>query len=258
MRNIIAIMKREVRSFFVSPIAYFVITGFVLIAGYFFFTLLGIFNNYLLQIRAMPFSAQQLPNLNEFVVQGLLQTMVVVLVFLVPLLTMRIFAEEKHRGTFELLVTSPVSVREIVLGKFFGVSVIIVLMLALIALFPALLVIFGEPAPEVGPIFSGFLGLFLCSLAFVSIGMAVSCFTENQVVAGITSMVTLLLLYVIQAAAQSAGGSIETILSYLSPIVQLKDLLQGVISLKSIIYFSSLVVVGLFFSQRALEAYRWR
>jgi ABC-2 type transport system permease protein len=258
MRNVISIMKREVRSFFVSPIAYFIITGFVLLSGYFFFAYLGTFNTYLLQIQAMPFSDRALPNLNEFVVQGLLQTMIVVLVFLVPLLTMRIFAEEKHSGTFELLVTSPLSVSEMVIGKFLGVGAVIFIMIALLAVFPALLIIFGDPAPEIGPILSGLLGVLLCALAFTSIGMAVSCFTENQVVAGVSSMVTLLLLYVIQAAAQSAGGTFETVLNYLSPIMQLRDLLQGVISLKSIIYFLSLITLGLFLSQRALEAQRWR
>ena len=116
MRNILAICKRELLSFFVSPIAYFVITGFTLLVGYFFFNLFSIFLQQYqmapyLQMRGMP-----LPNLNQVIVEGLYQTMIVILVFLVPLLTMRIVAEDKRRGTFELLLTSPVSVSEIVPG----------------------------------------------------------------------------------------------------------------------------------------------
>lgn len=258
MRNIIAIAKREILSFFVSPVAYFVITGFLLLSGYFFYNLLAIFNLYLQQSRMMQYGGGEGPNLNQYVVESLFGTLVVILVFLVPLLTMRIIAEEKKRGTFELLVTSPVSVTQIVLGKFLGVGFVITIMMVLGSCFPFLLIIFGKPGPEVPPIFSGLLGLVLCGLAFSSIGMAVSCFTENQIVAGITSMVTLLLLYVIQAPAESFGGNVAEVLNYMSPIAQLKDLLRGVISLESVVYFASVIFLGLFLSQRALEAYRWR
>ena len=262
MRNIISIAKREILSFFVSPVAYFVITGFLLLSGYFFYNLLAIFNIYLARSRAFSgmggMGAQEGPNLNEHVVQGLYQTMIVVLVFLVPLLTMRIIAEEKKRGTFELLVTSPISIKDIVWGKFLGVSFIIVLMMLTVGFFPMLLVIFGNPAPEIPPMLSGLLGLILCGLSFASIGMAVSCFTENQVVAGISSMVTLLLLYVIQAPAESIGGVGASILNYISPTMQLRDILKGVITLESLVYFATVIFLGLFLSQRALDAYRYR
>jgi ABC-2 type transport system permease protein len=199
---------------------------------------------------------KELPNLNQTVIEGVYQTMVVILVFLIPLLTMRTIAEEKKKGTFELLITSPVSVSQIVLGKFLSIAIVLILMLSVNLIFPALLVKYGNP--EILPILSGFLGLVLCSLGFASIGMAVSSFTENQVVAGVISMVTLLLLYVIQAPAESLGGNAAEVFRYLSPVDQLQDLLRGIITLKSITYFVSLTVIGLFLSQRALEAYRWR
>jgi ABC-2 type transport system permease protein len=198
----------------------------------------------------------ELPNLNQMVVEGLLQTMVVILVFLVPLLTMRIVAEEKRRGTFELLITSPVSVLELVLGKFLSLAVVIVVMLAISFVFPLLLMVYGNP--EIPPIISGFFGVVLCALGFASIGMAVSSFTENQIVAGVSSMVVLLLLYVIQAPAESLGGTSAEVLRYLSPIDQVQQFLRGVISLKSLAYFFSLILSGIFLSQRALEAHRWR
>ncbi len=258
MRNIIAIGRREILSFFVSPVAYFVITGFTLLAGYFFFNLLGIFNILVQRYNSMPamYRGEGSPNLNQWVIEGYYQTLVVILVFLIPLLTMRIIAEEKKRGTFELLVTSPVSVMEIVLGKFMGVAFVVLVMMAAVLIFPLLLCIYGNP--EFKPILSGILALTLCSLAFASIGMAVSSFSENQIVAGISSMVTLLLLYVIHSPAESMEGSMKEVLLSLSPVMQIKDMLAGVISLQSLVYFFCLTFLGLFLSQRALESYRWR
>jgi ABC-2 type transport system permease protein len=256
MRTIWAICKRELLAFFVSPIAYFVITGFTLLVGFFFFNHLSYFAQLVEMSAMISLRGRELPNLNQTVIEGVYQTMVVILVFLIPLLTMRTIAEEKKKGTFELLITSPVSVSQIVLGKFFSIAIVLIIMLSVNLIFPALLITYGDP--EILPIVSGFLGLVLCSLGFASIGMAVSSFTENQVVAGVISMVTLLLLYVIQAPAESLGGTAAEVVRYLSPVDQLQDLLRGIITLKSITYFVSLIVVGLFLSQRALEAYRWR
>jgi|DEB19_MinimDraft_3_1074340.scaffolds.fasta_scaffold87676_1 ABC-2 type transport system permease protein len=256
MRNILAICKRELLSFFVSPIAYFVITGFMLLVGFFFFNYLAFFARMYEMSQVMAFRGGQIPNLNQTVIEGLYQTMLVILVFLIPLLTMRIVAEEKRRGTFELLITSPVTVSEIVLGKFLSLAVIVVVMLSLSGIFPLLLVVYGSP--EIPPMVSGFVGVVLCALGFASVGMAVSSFTENQIVAGVSSMVTLLLLYVIQAPAESLGGVAAEVLRYLSPIEQVQNLLRGVISLQSVAYFVSFITLGLFLSQRALEAHRWR
>jgi len=257
MRNVLAICKRELLSFFVSPIAYFVVTGFTLVMGFFFFNYLAFFARMYEMSQMMAFrGGGQVPNLNQTVIESLFQTMLVVLVFLVPLLTMRTIAEEKRRGTFELLITSPLSVSAIVLGKFLSLAIIILLMLGISFIFPLLLIVYGSP--EVPPILSGFVGVLLCTLGFASIGMAVSSFTENQIVAGVSSMVTLLLLYVIQAPAESLGGTAAEVLRYLSPIEQVQQFVRGVISLQSVTYFVSLILFGLFVSQRALEAHRWR
>ena len=258
MRSMWAVCKRELLAFFVSPIAYFVITGFVLLAGYFFFVYLLTFLNVVKMYQMMPYRGGLAPNLNQYVVEGFFQTMVVILVFLVPLLTMRLIAEDKRRGTFELLITSPLSIGELVLGKFMALAIVLTIMLSLILFFPMLLVIYGDPGPEVGPMLSGWLGILLCSFSFAAVGMACSSFTENQIVAGVSSMVVLLLLYVVQAPAESLDGISAEILKYISPIEHLQDLLKGVISLKSVVYFLSLTALGVFLSQRALEAHRWR
>lgn len=252
----IAICRRELLSFFVSPIAYFVITGFTLLVGFFFFNYLAWFARMFEMSQMMAFRGGQVPNLNQTVIEGFYQTMLLILVFLVPLLTMRTVAEEKRRGTFELLITSPVSITQIVLGKFLSLVVILSIMLGIAFVFPLLLINYGNP--EVAPILSGFVGILLCTLGFASIGMAASSFTENQIVAGVSSMVTLLLLYVIQAPAESVGGLTADILKHISPLEQVQDMVKGIVSFQSLVYFASLILIGLFVSQRALEAHRWR
>jgi ABC-2 type transport system permease protein len=254
-----SICKRELLSFFVSPVAYLVLTGFFLLAGYFFFNMLGYFNLAIeryAQMAQLMGGQQPAPNLNQWVVEGYYQTLLVVLVFLVPFLTMRLIAEEKKKGTFELLVTSPLSVFDIVIGKFLGVSIFLLVMILAAFMFPLLLIVFGNP--EVAPIISGILGVTLCSLAFASIGIAVSALTENQIIAGVSGMVILLLFYVIHSPADSLGGVTGEVLRYISPVLQVQDLLKGVVSLKAIVYFMSVIIFGLFLTQRALEAQRWR
>ena len=257
MKKIWYICRRELLSYFTSPIAYFVLTGFIFVGGYFYLNLLGYFNLIVSRYAAMPFyQGAGAPSLNQWVVEGFYHTLIVILVFLTPLLTMRLLADEKRKGTFELLITSPLSVTDIVLGKFLGVAVITTIMVLASAIFPMLLVFFSDP--ETPPIISGALGVLLCALSFASIGMAASAFTENQIVAGVSAMVTLLLLYVIHSPADSIGGTLGDVLRYLSPVMQVQDMIRGVISVKSIIYFCSLIFFGLFLTQRAIEANRWR
>ncbi len=258
LRNIYSIFKREMLSFFVSPIAYIVITGFIFMSAYFFYNFLAYYDLVLQQYAAMPYQMQNQtpPGMNEFVVARYYYTLMVVLVFMIPVLTMRLIAEEKRTGTFEILAISPLSVTEIVLGKFIGVALILTVMLGLVFLFPVLL--YSEATMEFWPMFTGFLGLLLYALSFAAIGMAISAFTENQVVAAVASMVTLLLLYMINSPAESVGGTFGEVLKYLSPAEQAVDLLLGVVETKTIIYFISLISLGIFLSQRALEAQRWR
>lgn len=259
MRATIAIMKREILSMFVSPVAYFVITGFVLLGAYFFFNLLAGYNLMVAQVASIPFSSgYPLPNLNEIVVQGFYQTLILTLVFLVPLLTMRIVAEERRRGTFELLVTSPISPAQIVIGKFLGIAFVLFVMLALATSFIAALCFDSSLPLEVPPVLSGFLGMFGCALSFAAVGLAVSSYTENQVVAGVTTMVILLLVYLINAPAELLGSAGKSILEYLSPVSQVGELIKGVVHLSSVVYFLSFIALGLFFSQRAIDGQRWR
>lgn len=257
MKNILAIAAKEIRSQFVSPIAYVVLTGFLLLAGWFFFQLLARFN-FLLQLYLSfrnPDAMQRL-NLNEFVIAPLLHNLSVILVILVPVITMRSFAEEKRTGTYELLMTSPLTITEIVLGKFLGAFVFVFVMVLLTGIYPLILVLYGNPEP--GVVLSGMFGLLLLATAFVSVGLLTSSFTENQIIAAVSCMVTLLLLYVISWPADTASETTGAVLKYLSLTEHFGELVKGIIDTRDLMYFGSVIVLALFLTQRSVESLRWR
>jgi ABC-2 type transport system permease protein len=257
MKNIVAIASKELRSYFVSPIAYVVLTGFLLLGGWFFFNLLARFNFLLSVYSAMqnPEAMEKL-NLNEFVIAPLLHNLSVVLVILVPMITMRSFAEERRAGTYELLLTSPLSITEIVLGKFFGAFAFMVVMIGLTGIYPLLLAIYGNP--EVGVMMSGYLGLMLIATAFVAVGLLTSSVTENQIIAAVSCLVVLLLLYVISWPADTAGELLGGVLKYVSLTEHFSEMVKGVIDTKDLVYFGSVIVLALFLTQRSVESVRWR
>jgi ABC-2 type transport system permease protein len=257
VRNILAIAGKDLRSYFTSPIAYVVLTGYLLLAGWFFFNLLANFNQLLMAY--MSFSAPDMldaMNLNEMVVAPLLLNLAVVLVILVPMITMRSFAEEKRNGTYELLMTSPITVFEIVAGKFLGGFVFILMLVSLTGLYPLILIWFGDP--EVGIILSGLLGLLLLGSSFVAIGLFTSSLTDNQIIAAVSCLVTLLLLYIIAWPAQSAGDVLGPLLRYLSLTEHFNELVKGVIDTRDLVYFLSVIAVALFLTLRSVESLRWR
>lgn len=260
MKNAFTIAARELRSFFVSPVAYVVLTGFLLLSGWFFYNLIARFS-YMLSIYQGAQQGQEALerlNLNDYVISPLLHNLSIVLVILVPVITMRTFAEEKRLGTFELLFTSPLRVGEIVAGKFLGAFVFLLVMLGLTIIFPAILMIYGNPAPEMQVILSGYLGLLLLGTSFVAIGLLCSSVTENQIIAAVSSLVALLLLYVIGWPAETAGPTLGAILRHLSVIEHFGELVRGVIDSKALVYFASVVTVSLFLTHRAVESLRWR
>jgi len=257
MRNALAIAGKELRSYFVSPIAYVVITGFLLLGGWFFFNLLARFS-FLLQIYSSMRNpeAQTRLNLNEFVIAPLLHNLSVVLVILVPVITMRSFAEEKRSGTYELLMTSPLSITEIVAGKFLGSVAFLFIMIGLTAIYPIILMAYGNP--EIGIIASGYLGLLLLAIAFATVGLLTSSVTENQIIAAVTCLVVLLLFYVISWPADTAGPVMGAVLKYLSLTEHFGEMVKGIIDTKDVGYFLSVIFLCLFLTHRSVESVRWR
>lgn len=258
MRNVLTIAGRELRSIFVSPIAYVVMTGFLLLGGWFFFNLLARFNLLVSMYSSFQGGAEAMQrlNVNEFVLAPLFHNLSVVLVILIPMITMRGFAEEKRAGTYELLLTSPVATWEIVLGKFVGMIAFISVMIALTSIYGLILWVYGNP--EVGIMLAGYLGLLLLAITFVTIGLFASSLTENQIIAAVTGLVMLLLLFVIAWPADSAGKTIGDVLRYVSVTEHFASLVKGVIDSKSLIYFATMIAGWLFLTQRSVESIRWR
>ncbi len=257
MRNVLTIAGREVRSYFSSPVAYVLLAAFLALAGYFFFALLSAFNQSL-AIYSMMRNPEMLQrfNLNEMVIRPLLHNMSVLLIFVIPAITMRMFPEEKTSGTYELLLTSPVRVGEIVLGKFLGGLVLVLLMVVLSGFFGAVLLYFGNP--EVPMMLVGYLGLFLMALSFLAIGTLISSFTDNVVVAYTGALFTLLLLYTIGWLGETVQGPWGELVKYVSITDHFQELLKGLIDTKDLVYFATVLVVSLFLTQRSVESVRWR
>lgn len=257
MRNILTMVGKELRAYFVSPVAYVVLTGFLLLGGWFFFNLLSRFNLMLtLYTQMQGGEAINRLNLNDYVIAPLMHNLAIVLVILVPMITMRSFAEEKKSGTYELLLTSPLRTGELVLGKFFASFLFICIMIGLTGMFPAILLIFGNP--EIGVMVSGYIGLVLLATVFVALGLLTSSFTENQIIAAVSGLVATLLLYIIGWPADSAGDVLGPLLRYLSVTEHFADMVKGLIDTRGLVYFGSLIVLALFLTQRSVESLRWR
>jgi ABC-2 type transport system permease protein len=236
MNGTIAIARRELGSYFSSPLAYVITAAFLVIAGYFF------------SVNVI-FSRQA-------TVRPLFQTMYTILLLMAPALTMRLLAEEQKSGTIELLLTTPVRELEVVLGKFIAGLLFFVVMLLLTLYYPLLLSIYGSP--DVGGIVGGYLGAVLFSATIVSIGLLTSSLTQNQIVAAVLSFAILLILWVVDGLSSVFGGQIGDALSYLALYPHFNDMTRGAIDTKDIAYYLSVTAVALFLTWRSLEARRWR
>jgi len=257
MRNVLTIAGKEIRSYFSSPVAYVLLAVYLALAGYFFYALLIAFNQ-TLQIYSMMRNPEMLArfNLNQMVIIPLLHNMSVLLIFIVPAITMRMFPEEKRAGTYELLLTSPVRVGEIVLGKFLGGLALVLLMVALSGLFGILVTLYGNP--ELPMMLSGYLGLALMATTFLALGTLISSFTDNVVVAYVGSLFALLVLYTIGWLGETVQGTAGGLIRYASITDHFQELTKGIIDTKDLVYFGTLLLVGLFLTQRSVESVRWR
>jgi ABC-2 type transport system permease protein len=257
MKNSLTIAGKELSGYFLQPVAYVVMTVFLLLGGFFFFALLRYFEVMLTAYSAMqnPAVLQRL-NLNESVIEPMLHNLAIVLVILVPAITMRSFAEEKRSGTYEFLLTAPIRTGEIVAGKFIAAAAFMLIMIALAGIFPLILVAFGNP--EVGVMFAGYLGLAFLAVSFVSIGLFTSSLTQNQIISAISCFGALLLLFVISWPAQAGGTHFLGVLRYLSLPEHFSQMVTGIIDTRDIVYFLSLIFVALFLTQRSVESARWR
>lgn len=236
MRNAFAIAKRELTAYFASPIAYVVTAAMLAIFGYFFSVVL--------------FLSKQAS------LRQLFSSVTIILVFVMPLLTMRLLAEEHRSGTIELLLTSPVRDWEVVVGKFLAGFALYMLMLVPTLYYALVLEIFGNP--DWGPIFTVYLGLLLMGGALLSLGTFTSALTSNQIVAAILGVGLILILWLIPAASQFVNPPLSTILTYMGLSSHFFDFTKGVIDTRDVVFYLSVIAGALFLTTRVLETRRWR
>jgi len=250
-----ALMKKELRLYFTTPVAYGVVFCFLLITGYFFYSIFAFYTMASMQAAMNPQMAREM-NVTDSVLRPLFSNMSVILLLLMPLVTMRLFAEERRSGTIELLLTYPVRDGAVLLGKYFAALMLYASMLLLTLLYPAIVMYFARV--EWGPLLTGYVGLLLMGATFIAVGIAVSSFFENQIMAGTVTFVTLLMFWVIGWSAEAAGGVWKTILSQLSIIEHYDSFSKGILDTKDVIYYLNFTILALFIGLKSLEARRWK
>jgi ABC-2 type transport system permease protein len=254
MRNAWIICRKELHGYFVSPVAYLLLTMFGLIFGFFFWNAVGYF---VIEGVQMQMRGQEVPmNLNEQIIRPLLSNVSVVGLFFIPMITMRLFAEEKRTGTIELLATSPIRDLEIIVGKWLAAMVLYSGLLFFTALNFSFLFKYGNP--DWKPLAIGYLGLLLQGGALLAIGTFISTLTKNQIIAGAATFGVCLLLWVSEWASGYETATWAKALAYMSVITHFESFGRGVLDSKDAVFYLTVIFLALFFTARSMESLRWR
>ncbi|MBM2809301.1 MAG: type transporter [Chloroflexi bacterium] len=236
IRNVLAVAEREVKSYFASPVAWVVTAFFIAIWGFLFAAILS--------------------GSREANIRPLLSNFSVTFLFLAPLLTMRLIAEEARSGTLEVLLTQPLREVELVLGKYLGSVAFLVFMLVMSLYFPTILLIFGNP--DKGPLYGGYLGVLLQGMSFLAIGLLASSLTQNQIISVAVTFVALLLFWLSDAFSRLLSGPVAQVAQYVSITKRFEDMPQGVIDTKDLVFFLTVIIGCLFITTQIVAARRWR
>jgi ABC-2 type transport system permease protein len=255
MSNALALAGKELRGYFASPIAYVVMGVYAVIFGYFFYVLLLYFDRQSMQLAGLGGGAPAM-NINEQLIRPTFLNAMVIFLFVLPLITMRTYSEEKRSGTIELLLTSPLSDLQIITGKFLGAMGLYAAMLAVTLVHVAVLFYFGNP--EVLPIVTTYVGLLLVGGCFISVGLLISSLTKNQIVAAMATFGVFLMLWIINWPASFSGPVTGDVLNYLSLTDHFEDFTRGIIDTRHVVYYLSFIAFGLFLTARSVDTERWR
>lgn len=257
MSGTTAIIKKEIRTYFYSPVAYVLIGIFLFIMGVIFTKFVAIYQQVTMAQRFGQAQGITLDKLAAY----LYQNMAFILCFVTPFLTMKLFAEEKNQSTLELLLTSPIRTAHLVLGKFFGAFALMTIMVILSFVYAGFMIAWGNP--EVGVILSTYLGLLLALSCYISLGGLISAVASSQAIAAVWTFIALLLLWLLQSLGQGVTASLGPIqigptLVYLSPLGHFNSFNEGLIQVKDVVYFLSFTGFMLFLTHRVVESNRWR
>ena len=255
MSNILAIAHKELKAYFASPIAWIVIGFFSLVFGYFYYALLVFFQRQSMQFAGIGAGSAPI-NVNTQLIGPVFVNVTVIMLFMLPMITMRTYSEEKRSGTIELLLTSPLTDFQIIMGKFLGAMGLYASMLAVTLIHVGILFAFGNP--EWRPIATVYLGMLLMGGCFISVGLLISSLTRNQIVAGMVTFTVFLMLWVINWIASFTGPTTQQVLNYLSIVDHFDDFTKGVLDTKHLVYYVSFIAFGLFLTARSVDTERWR
>ena len=255
MRGFLVVYRKELYRLFASPIFYVVAFIFLALVGYFFYSSVAYYSLLSFQAGRNPFLSQQL-NLTDMVLEPFFGSISIVLLLMVPLITMRLFAEEKKTGTVELLFTYPISDRGAVLGKFAAAISILILLLG--GTLPAMLLLEILADPPWATIVGSYLGLLLLGSAFVSLGLLASSLTENQIIAAAIAFGALLLLWIVGWAESLVGPTLGSVLKYLSLLTHFDNFARGILDSRDVLFYVLFVSLFLFTTLRTLESRQWR
>ena len=258
MRNILAIASKELKSYFASPIGWILLGFWALLYGYFFVAILNFFVRQSMQMSQFGQAGPQAMNLNQQLLRPLVaQNLPILVLFLLPAVTMRTYSEERRSGTIELLLTSPLSDFQIIMGKFLGAMSLYAVMLGVTLIHIGILVLYGG-RPEWKPIATVYLGLLLLGGCFISVGLFISSLTKNQIVAFVATFATFLMLWVITWIGSFSGPTVDRLTQYLSIIGHFDDFGKGVLDTTHLIYYISFITFGLFLTAKSVDSERWR
>ncbi len=267
MRTVRAIFGRELKAYFLSPTAYVVLTGFTALSGWLFYQAMERFIRLTTYVQGYKVGGQLVREwtLEDDIIIPLYRNLSVLLLIMVPAITMRLFAEEKKLKTMELLMTSPVRLFHIILGKYLAAVVLLTVMLAPVAIFPAILAYYASPAADPGLMLTGYLGLFLAAYGMAAMGLFASTLSENQIVAFILGVVLEMVFFSIGLAAPSLDViqvfewrlPLGQLVSYLSLGDHFNSLTIGLFRLSDLLYFLCLIVFWLAASNHSVESARW-
>lgn len=255
MSNILAIASKELRSYFNSPIAYAVIGFFAFAFGFMFWVFLRGFVDQSMRMSMGGMGGTV--NVNQMMIRPLVMQISVIVLFMLPMVTMRAYAEEKRSGTMELLLTAPLTDLQIILGKFLGAVVLYAAMLAVTM--PSMAVLFAYGNPDWQPVATSYLGLFLLGSSFIAFGLFISSLTQNQIIAGVLTFVMLLMLLLVGWLRDViTSPTALTVISALSIFEHFDDFTKGVLDTKHLVYYVSVISFGLFLTARSVDGERWR
>jgi ABC-2 type transport system permease protein len=259
MQSFYAVYRKEMGHYFVSPIAYIFIGLFLFLSAYFFNYFLSavIQQASMMAMQGMRFGAPPEVDVPGQVMRAFFGLLSTLILFFTPILTMGVYAEERKRGTMELLMTSPVTETQIVLGKFLASLTLFALMLLPTASYLVFMCLRSDPMPPWRMLLAGYAGVLLLGGSLLALGTFISSLTENQLIAAVLTFAAFLFVWVLDLGSNASGG-IGAVVQYLSVIRHYDDFTRGIIDTSALIYYFSFIALFIFLTVRSIDSMRWR